>query len=38
MCALQLAFQHIENGDPEQIGEMIETKLKAIENVLRIAR
>jgi cell division protein ZapA (FtsZ GTPase activity inhibitor) len=38
MCALQLAFQHIENGDPEQMGEMTEKKIKAIENVLRIAR
>ncbi|MGP8217143.1 MAG: cell division protein ZapA [Bacteroidia bacterium] len=34
MCALQLAFQHIEQGNAEQSDEKIEQRIKAIENVL----
>jgi cell division protein ZapA (FtsZ GTPase activity inhibitor) len=36
MCALQLAFQQIEHGNPEQMGEIIETRVKATENVLHL--
>lgn len=36
MCALQLAFQHIEHGKTVQFNEKIEDKLKAIESVLHL--
>ena len=38
MCALQLAFQHIEHGNSEQIGALIETRVRAIENVLHLVK
>jgi cell division protein ZapA (FtsZ GTPase activity inhibitor) len=38
MCALQLAFQNIEHGNTEQVGEMIEMRVKAIENVLHLVK
>ena len=36
MCALQLAFQNIERGNADKLGEKLDTKVKAIENVLNL--
>jgi cell division protein ZapA (FtsZ GTPase activity inhibitor) len=36
MCALQLAFQHLEHGKTVQFNEKIEEQIKAIEKVLHI--
>ncbi|HTA84130.1 MAG TPA: cell division protein ZapA [Bacteroidia bacterium] len=38
MCALQIAFQQIEHGNSEQIGALIETRVRAIENVLHLVK
>lgn len=36
MCALQLAFQHIEHGKTVQFNDKIEDKVRAIESVLHL--
>ena len=38
MCALQLAFQHIEHGNAVEFNDTIEQKVKAIENVLHLVK
>ncbi|HSY76321.1 MAG TPA: cell division protein ZapA [Bacteroidia bacterium] len=38
MCALQLAFQHIEQGNAVQFNENVEQKVKAIESVLHLVK
>ena len=38
MCALQLAFQHIEHGNAEQFNEKVEQKVKSIEQVLHLVK
>jgi len=36
MCALQLAFQHIEQVNTVQVNEKVEQKVKTIENLLHL--
>jgi cell division protein ZapA (FtsZ GTPase activity inhibitor) len=36
MCALQLAFQHIEHGNAEQLNNKVESRIKDIEKALHL--
>ena len=38
MCALQIAYQQIEKENADKEKELIEQKIKAIENVLHIVK